>query len=170
MDPGIKTPTGGVAAQFGDLPVPALLWCWRFFLFWLLTQEIRPSSVKDSCERKNRGYSCKQQVGGGSFSFTGGSPSPRACRVLTLFGLLTPPRFPLNILIKRNCTEGSVSARAWRQVVKFLIEFSQQSQTKHKTALTQKCEGGGGGGGERREGSYFLCFSFFFLRLCSVFR
>lgn len=81
---------------------------------------------------------------------------------------LHPPRFSLNILIKRNCTEGSVNTGAWRQVVKFLIEFSQRSQTKHETALTQKCEGGGWGMWGRRgggEGSYFLCF----LRLCSMF-
>lgn len=45
------------------------------------------------------------------------------------------------------------------QVAKFLLEFSQRSQTKHKTALTQKGEGGEEEEeAERREGSYFLWF------------
>lgn len=81
----------------------------------------------------------------GSFHLLGFPPSPLRLSCPHFVWSLHPPRFPLNILIKRNCTEGSENTHAWRQVVKFLIEFSQRRQTKHKTALTQKCEGGGEG-------------------------
>lgn len=118
------------------------------------------SSVRD--EGRNRGYSCKQR---GIFFHLPGFPLSVCLSCPHFVWFLHPLCFPLNILIKQNCTEGSTNARACRQVVKFLIEFSQRSQTKHKTALTQKCEGGREEGEERREGSYFL----WFLRLCGVF-
>lgn len=152
--PSDKDTYWGVVHIFG---IPALLWCCVSFSpafshrkFARLLSKTRKRTEVTAVNSR------------GSFHLLGFPLSPRLSCPHFVWSL-HPPRFPLNILIKRNCTEGSVNTRACRQVVKFLIEFSQRSQTKHKTALTQKCEGGGGE--KRRGGSYFL----WFLRLCSVF-
>ena len=120
------------------------------------------------------------------------SPSPRVCHVPGLFGLSffllssilhAPPPSPFSYQTKwalkgahtHTHTHTNTHTYTKAQVAKFLLEFSQQNQTKHKTAqkkgeglLGAGGGGGGGGGGEKRREEREVIFSGF-LRLCRVY-
>lgn len=92
----------GVVLRFRDPAVPALLWC--CLSFSLLSSHTEKLAHLLSKTRRRRRTEVPAVNSEGSFHFPGFPLSPHlSCPHLVW--RLRPPLLPLNILIKRNCSE-----------------------------------------------------------------